>query len=179
MDDFGKKLAGASEWLRGEYAGIRTGQAAPSILDSVKVESYGALMPVNQVASIGIEDARTLRVSPWDTSVTQALERAIMDADLGVGVVTDSSGLRVTFPELTGERRASLLKLAKGKLEDARVRIRSAREEKMKGLDAKVKSKEIGEDEAKRAKDIAQKQVDDANKNLEALYAQKEKEINN
>lgn len=179
MDDYTKKLAGASEWLRGEYAGIRTGQASPGILDAVKVESYGSKMPVNQVASIGIEDARTLRVSPWDSSNVAAIERAIIDADLGVGVVTDSSGLRVTFPELTGERRDTLLKLAKQKLEEARVRVRGVRDEKMKSIESKSKAKEIGEDEARRLKDGAQKQVDEANKALDALYSQKEKEINN
>ena len=178
MDDFAKKLAGAEEWLRGEYASIRTGQASPGILDAVKVESYGAKMPVNQVASSGIEDARTLRVAPWDSGTIPALERAIMDADLGVGVTTDSSGLRVTFPELTGERRTTLLKLAKQKLEEARVRVRSARDEKMKSIESQAKAKEIGDDEARRAKESSQKQIDAINQKLEALFDQKEKEIN-
>lgn len=177
MDDLIKKLAGAHEWLVGEYSGIRTGQAAPGFLDSIRVDSYGTKVPINNVASVGIEDARTLRVSPWDAGMIATIERAIIDADLGVGVVTDSSGLRVTFPELTGERRAALLKLAGAKLEEARVRVRGAREETMKGLDASVKNKEIGEDEAHREKDKAQKLVDEANQKLEALFAQKEKEI--
>ena len=179
MDDFTKKLAGASDWLRVEYAVIRTGQASPGILDSVKVESYGSKMPVNQVASIGIEDARTLRVSPWDSGNIAAIERAIADADLGIGVSTDSSGLRVTFPELTGERRAALLKLAKQKLEEARVRVRAARDDRMKTIEASAKAKEMGEDEARRTKDNVQKQIDEANKNLDSLYSQKEQEINN
>lgn len=179
MDDFAKKLAGAEEWLRGEYASIRTGQATPGILDAIKVESYGAKMPVNQVASIGIEDARTLRVAPWDSGNISAIERAIMDADLGLGVVTDSSGIRVTFPELTGERRATLLKLAKQKLEEARVRVRSARDEKMKSIESQTKAKEIGDDDARRAKESSQKQIDAINQKLEALFDQKEKEINN
>ncbi len=179
MEDLAKKLEAAREWLVAEYTGIRTGQAAPGFLDSIRVDSYGAKVPINNVASVGIEDARTLRVSPWDSSNVSAIERAIVDADLGVGVVTDSSGLRVTFPELTGERRAALLKLAGSKMEEARVRVRGAREERMKGLDALVKSKEMGEDEARREKERAQKLVDEANQKLEALYAQKEKEINN
>lgn len=179
MDDFSKKLDLAREWLVGEYTGIRTGQAAPGFLDSIRIDSYGAKLPINQMASVGIEDARTLRISPWDASNIAAIERGIIDADLGVGVITDSSGLRVTFPELTGERRAALLKLAGAKLEEARVRVRTAREERMKGLDARVKSKEIGEDEARREKEKAQKLVDEANQKLEALFAQKEREINN
>lgn len=172
-----KKLEAITTWLRGEYTGIRTGQAAPGFLDNIKVDSYGTMVPINQVASVGIEDARTLRVSPWDSSTIAAIERSIMEADLGVGVVTDSSGLRVTFPELTGERRASLLKLAGSKLEEARVRVRGSREESMKSLDNKVKNKEIGEDEARREREKVQKQVDETNQKLEALFEDKEKEI--
>jgi len=164
-------------WLRGEFSGIRTGQAAPGFLDNIRVDSYGTKVPINQVGSVGIEDARTLRVSPWDAGNIAAIERAIIDADLGVGVVTDSAGLRVTFPELTGERRAALLKLAGQKLEEARVRVRGAREERMKALDASVKNKEIGEDESRREKDKAQKLIDDANQKLESIFDEKEKEI--
>lgn len=177
MDDFTKKITAAGEWLRGEYVGIRTGQASPGFLDNIKVENYGTMVPINQVGSIGIENARTLRISPWDTTVVTAIEKAVMDADLGVGVVTDSSGLRITFPELTGERRDALLKLAKAKLEEARVRVRSARDEKMKGIEAMSKNKEIGEDEARRTKEQIQKAVDEANKKLESLYNEKENEI--
>lgn len=177
MDDLAKKLEGVVTWVRGEFTSIRTGQASPGFLDNIRVDSYGTKVPINQVGSVGIEDARTLRISPWDSSNISAIERAIMDADLGVGVITDSSGLRVTFPELTGERRASLLKLAGQKLEEARVRVRGAREERMKSLDTKVKSKEVGEDEARREKDKAQKLIDDTNQKLEGIYNEKEKEI--
>ncbi len=177
MDDFTQKLDASTTWLRGEFSGIRTGQATPSILDSIKIDSYGTKVPLNQVGSVGIEDARTLRISPWDTDSVAAIERAIIDADLGLGVVTDSSGLRITFPELTGERRATLLKLAGQKFEEARVRVRSARDDKMKGIESKVKAKELGEDEARREKDKAQKQIDETNKKLESLYVEKEKEI--
>lgn len=179
MDDLAKKLQAAREWLANEYTGIRTGQASPGFLDAIRVESYGTKVPINQVASVGIEDARTLRVSPWESDNISAIERAIMDADLGVGVVTDSSGLRVTFPELTGERRDSLLKLAGQKLEEARVRVRAARDEIMKDIDTRTKNKELGEDAAHKEKEVVQKEVDETNKKLETLYEQKEKEINN
>lgn len=177
MDDFTQKLDSAVTWLRGEFSGIRTGQATPSILDSVRVDSYGTKVPINQVGSVSIEDARTLRVSAWDSDSVSAIERAIIDADLGLGVVTDSSGLRVTFPELTGERRTSLIKLAGQKFEEARVRVRSTRDEKMKGIESKVKAKDLGEDEARREKEKAQKQIDETNKKLESLYGEKEREI--
>lgn len=174
INERGKEII---EWLGGEYAGIRTGQAAPALLDSIKVESYGSLMPVNQVASIGVEDARTLRVSPWDAGAVSAIEKAISDADLGVSVATDSSGLRVIFPELTSERRGQLLKLAKTKLEDARVSVRSARDEAMKELERQEKAGDISEDERFTAKEKVQKQVEDLNKQLEGIFAQKETEI--
>lgn len=178
MDEFQKKLDAAAEWLRNEYVGIRTGQASPSLLDGVKVDSYGAKVSINQVGSVGIENARTLRVSAWDSDSVTAIERAIKDADLGVGVVTDSQGLRVTFPELTGERREQLLRLAKQKLEEARVRVRSARDEVMKSIDTRNKAKELNDDATRREKENTQKKVDEANKKLETLFVQKEKEIN-
>lgn len=171
-------MEGAAQWLIGEYSGIRTGQAAPGFLDNIRVESYGTKVPINQVGSVSIEDARTLRVSAWDSDSIGAIERSIIDADLGVGVSTDSQGLRITFPELTGERRTQLLKLAKQKLEEARVRVRSARDETMKSIDAKHKAKEIGDDDARRQRDNVQKVIDEANKKLETLYIKKETEIN-
>lgn len=178
MDDaFVKKMQTANDWLSTEYTGIRTGQAAPALLDSVKVESYGSMMSLNQVGSIGVEDARTLRVSPWDASTIAAIERAITEADLGVSVATDSAGLRVIFPELTSERREQLKKLAKTKLEEARVRVRAARDEEMKRVDAAHKNGDLGEDEKFSAKDKIQKKVDEFNKKLDDLYHQKEAEI--
>jgi ribosome recycling factor len=116
-------------------------------------------------------------VSPWDTSLVKTLETAIRDADLGVSVVTDSSGLRVIFPELTGERRTQLLKLAKSKLEDARVSVRSCRDDVMKEIDRSQKDGEISEDEKFSQKETVQKKIDEANRGLEALYAKKEAEI--
>jgi len=177
MDDFQKKLDTAIDWLRGEYVTIRTGQANPGLLDGIKIESYGAIMPINQVGSVGIEDARTLRISPWDTGSIHTIEKALIDADLGVGVVVDSQGLRVTFPELTSERRDQLLKLSKQRLEEARVRVRSVRDDMMKNIDNRNKVKEIGDDEAHRERETAQKKIDDINKKLENLYSQKENEI--
>lgn len=178
MNDFESKLQAVLEWLTSEYTGIRTGQATPQLLDSVKVESYGSLMAINQVASVGIEDARTLRVSPWDASLVKALEKTIRDADLGVSVVADSSGLRIIFPELTGDRRAQLLKLAKNKLEDARVSVRSLRDEAMKLVDKQEKEGGMGEDEKFTKKEEIQKKVDAINRALEGLYTKKEVEIN-
>lgn len=177
MQDFVKRLSGIKAWLQQEYTGIRTGQAAPALLDSVKVDSYGSMMPINQLASVGIEDARTLRVSPWDAGQISAIERALREADLGISVATDSAGLRVIFPELTSERRTQLLKLAGQKLEDARISVRGARDEIMKSLDKELKDGELSKDEHFTQKEQVQKHVEATNKELEGLYDAKEAEI--
>ena len=175
--DIKQKLNEVKEWLQKEYAGIRTGKSSPALLDSIRVESYGSHMPVNQVANISTEDARTLRVSPWDSSMISAIERAIQDADLGVSLATDSSGVRVIFPELTIERRAQLQKLAKSKLEDARIRVRAVRDDVMKNIDKSEKDGDISEDQKFTQKDAAQKAVDETNRALESLFDKKEVEL--
>lgn len=178
MDDSDKKrFQDSVTWLEREYSSIRTGQASPALLDGVKVEAYGTKMPIPQVSSVGIEDARTLRVSPWDMGQIAAIERAIQDADLGVSVATDSNGLRVIFPELTSERRDQLRKLAKSKLEDARVAVRSIRDELMKMLEKSEKDGDMSEDELHRKKELVQKEVDVTNSSLDALYKKKDAEV--
>lgn len=171
------RLQEAVSWLKKEYTGIRSGQASPQLLDGIRVESYGAVVPLNQVGSINVEDARTLRVSTWDAGSIGTVEKAIQEADLGVSVATDSSGLRVIFPELTAERRDQLIKLAKQKLEDARITVRSLRDETMKQIDKELKDGNISEDERFAEKENIQSQVENTNKELEALYTQKEAEL--
>jgi ribosome recycling factor len=113
------KLKAAEEWLRKEYGGLRTGRATPAILDGVQISAYGSMMPLKQVGNISVEDARSIRVSAYDASLIKDIERGITAANLGVGTSSDGNSVRVTFPELTGERRAELVKIAKGKLEEA------------------------------------------------------------
>jgi len=177
MIDFDIRGKEIIDWLNTEYSGIRTGQATPALLDSLKVESYGSMMPLNQVGSVGIEDARTLRISLWDAGGIPAVEKALREADLGVSVATDSAGLRVIFPELTSERRVQLVKLAKSKFEDARVSVRSTRDEIMKDLDKQQKEGDLSEDEKFTKKDVIQKKVDAINIQLEKLYDSKETEV--
>jgi ribosome recycling factor len=172
-----QKLHETKDWLQKEYAGIRTGQASPALLDNVKVESYGSFMPLNQVGSVGVEDARTLRISVWDSSQVAGVEQAVREADLGVSVVTDSTGLRVIFPELTTERRDQLLKLAKTKLEEARVTVRTIRDEAMKEIEKQLKAGDISEDDKFAQKDTVQETVDTTNKELEGLCIKKEAEL--
>lgn len=165
------------DWLARELLGVRTGRAVPSILDSVQVESYGAKMRVNQLASISVEDAKTLRVAPWDLSQSKQIEKAVVASNLGLGVALDDKGLRITFPELTSERRTALLKVAKEKLEQAKVSLRTARDEIWKDIQAKETAGTIGEDEKFRLKNEMQKIVDGVGKQLEEHYSHKEKEI--
>lgn len=172
-----KRLKETEEWLQKEHASIRTGQAAPGLLDSVRVESYGSVMALNQLASVGVEDARTLRISVWDNTVIAAIERAIREADLGVSTVTDSTGIRVIFPELTSERRVQLLKLAKNKLEESRIAVRAIRDEAMKSIEKQQKDGELSEDEKFTRKDEIQAAVDKTNQALEAQFLKKEAEL--
>lgn len=174
---FDARAAEVVEWLAKEYTSVRTGRATPTLLDGVQVESYGTRVPLMQVGSVGVEDPRTLRVTPWDASQVKAIEKAITDADLGVSVASDDRGIRVTFPELTSERRVQLLKIAKAKLEDARVSLRQARDEVVRDLEQKEKASELTEDEKFRAKDDLQKRIDKANEQLNAMLAKKETEI--
>lgn len=177
MINFDMRSKEISQWLKTEYEGIRTGQATPALLDAIKVENYGSMTPLNQVGSVGVEDARTLRISLWDAGGIPAVEKAIREADLGVSVSTDSDGLRVIFPELTSERRSQLLKLSKSKMEDARVSVRNVRDEIMKELDKQQKNGDISEDQKFVQKEDIQKKVALTNSQLEELYTKKESEI--
>lgn len=171
------KLAGAKEWLSREYQGLRTGRATPAILDSIMVQAYGSMMPLKQVATIGIEDARSLRVQAFDPSIIKDIEKSISMADLGVGVGSDASGVRVTFPELTSERREQLVKLAKGKLEDARTTVRGGRDDCWKDIQEQEKEGALTEDDKFRLKDEMQKKVDAMNEELQKLFEKKEAEM--
>lgn len=171
------KLAKAKEWLGGEFRGLRTGRAAPAILDGIMVSAYGSVMPLKQLATISIEDARSLRVQAFDPSVIKDIERGVTNANLGLGISSDNTGVRVTFPELTSERREQLIKLAKGKLEEARTSVRLARDEAWKDIQDKEKNGEITEDDKFRLKDEMQKKVDAMNGELEKAFEGKEKEM--
>ncbi len=174
---FDTKAAATKEWLAKEYRGLRTGRATPAILDGVSVAAYGGMMPLKQVATVGVEDARTLRVTPFDASLAKDIERAVVAANLGVGTAADSSGLRVTFPELSAERRQQMIKLAKAKLEEARTTVRVGRDETKKDIEAKEKNSEINKDDKFRFGEDLQKRVDKTNEELEKAFDSKEAEM--
>ncbi len=165
------------EWLLRELSGVRTGRATPTLLDGIKVEAYGTRTPLSQAASVSVEDARTLRVIPWDAALAKSIEKSIADADLGVGVSADSQGVRVTFPELTSERRTQLKKIAGDRHEQARTTLRGHRSEAIKAIEADEKEGGMGKDEVKRLKDEVQKMIDGGNESLGKLLERKEAEI--
>jgi len=175
FSNFKADLKKVEDFLSKGYSELNIGRASPMVLDSVSVESYGQKQPIKNVASVAIEDPKTLRINPWDKSVIKEIEKAIMIADLGLSTAVDESGIRVIFPQLTGETRQKLVKILKDKLEDARISVRKVRQDEMDLL----QKAELNEDEMKRAKEDIQKLVDETNKNLEALFSKKEGEVLN
>ena len=171
------KLADAKEWLAKEYRSLRTGRASPAILDSVMVSAYGSMTPLKQVGNVSTEDARTLRVSAYDPGVIKDIERAISAANLGVGTSSDGNTVRVTFPDLTSERREQLVKVAKGKLEEARTAVRIARDESWKEIQEREREGTLTEDDKFALKEDLQKKVDAANDGLERAFDAKETEM--
>jgi len=174
---FDVKTAAAREWLAKEYRGLRTGRATPAILDGVQVSAYGSMMPLKQIGSVSVEDARTLRISAYDTSVLKDIERAVAAANLGLGTSSDSSSVRVSFPELTSERREQLVKLAKQKLEEARTSVRQARDETWKEIQERERGGTLTEDDKFFLKEELQKRVDKVNLELEGLFNAKQTEM--
>lgn len=171
--NFKIQLKKVEEWLSKEYSQIHTGRATPVVLDGILVESYGSKMPIKNVASISVEDPKTLRVIPWDKGQIKEIEKSISVSNLGLSVASDSDGVRVIFPMLTTENKEKLVKVLKEKLEDARISIRKERQDEMDNL------ADLSEDEKKRGKDEIQKCVDGSNQNLEVIFDKKEKEIMN
>lgn len=165
------------EWLIRELSGVRTGRATPTLLDGIKPEAYGTRTPIRELANISVEDARTLRIIPWDKDLLKVIEKGITEADLGISVATDDQGLRIAFPELTSERRTQLLKIAGDKTEQAKITLRSHRTDVMKALDVAEKAGGMGKDEVLRLKAEAQKLIDAGNDILVHLLAKKEAEI--
>ena len=172
-----KDIQETEDWFVGELSSIRTGRASAVVLDGIRVDSYGAKVPVSHIAGVTTEDAKTLRITPWDKGLVKEIEHAVAKADLGVSVVADSEGLRVIFPELTGERRETFIKIARAKAEETRKRLRRVRDEVWGDIQEKERTGVITEDEKFRFKDDMQKMVDAANTRIGELVEKKEKEI--
>ncbi len=177
LNIFKQDISKASTWLSSELSLIRTGRASVSVLDLVKVDAYGSQMSIKELSSISVEDPKTVRISPFDHSITKDIEKSLISSNLGLSVNVDDKGLRLIFPELTSERRAGLLKLAKQKLEDAKASVRVEREKVIKEVERKQKEGTISEDQKFKYKNDIQKVVDESSKVLDDIFAKKEKEI--
>ena len=175
--DIERRMTGAVEALKSDLSGLRTGRANTSLLDPVQVEVYGAMMPLNQVATVSAPEPRMLSVQVWDKTNLTAVEKGIAHANLGLNPMIDGQTLRLPMPDLTEERRKDLAKLAGQYAEKAKIAIRNVRRDAMESLKADEKKKEISEDERKRLEDEVQKLTDDHVKQTDEAAAKKEQEI--
>jgi ribosome recycling factor len=175
--DLSRRMDGALETLRREFAGLRSGRASPALLEPVRVEAYGSEVPLTQVGNIAVPEARMLTVQVWDRSLVGAVERAIRDAGIGLNPQSDGQLVRVPIPMLTGERRAELSKLAGRYAEGAKVAIRGVRRDGMEQIKAMEKKALIGQDETKTWSDEVQKLTDGYIKRVDDALAEKDREI--
>ena len=175
--DAADRMGKSVEALSHELAKIRTGRAHPSLLDHIMVSYYGSEVPIRQVANINAEDARTLAVQPWEKGMVQAVEKAIMQSDLGLNPNTAGTVIRVPMPPLTEERRRDLIKVARHEAEQARVAIRNIRRDANHDLKELVKEKMISEDDERRGQEIVQKLTDQYVKDVDAVLAEKEQDL--
>jgi ribosome recycling factor len=163
--------------LKDHYRKMRTGRANTGLLDGLKVEYYGSEVPLQQVASINVEDSRTLVVSPWDKSAVSAVEKAILKSDLGLTPNTAGQVIRLPLPPMTEERRKELTKVARHEAENARVAVRGVRRDLMNELKEMLKEKLISEDDDRRVQEEIQKLTDRHVHEIDAVLAEKEKEL--
>ncbi|MDX3905641.1 MAG: ribosome recycling factor [Pigmentiphaga sp.] len=171
------KMGKSIETLKANLAKIRTGRAHAGILDHVQVEYYGSMVPLSQVASVSVLDARTLSVQAWEKKMAPVIEKAIRESDLGLNPQSMGELIRVPMPALTEERRRELTKVVKSEGEDAKVAVRNLRRDANEQLKRLVKDKEISEDEERRSQDDVQKLTDRFVAEVDKLVAQKEAEI--
>ena len=172
-----ERMGKALDALSHNFNKIRTGRAHPSLLDSIRVEYYGAETPLNQLANINIEDARTLSVIAFDKAITPDIERAIMKSDLGLNPATAGEVIRIPMPVLTEETRKGYIKQARAEAESARVSVRNARRDGLGMLKELLKEKEISEDEERRGQDVIQKLTDDFVAKVEKALSEKETDL--
>jgi len=172
-----RRMQGAVDNLRTEFAGLRTGRASASLLEPIQVDVYGASMPINQVATISVPEARMISVSVWDKSNASSVEKAIRNAGLGLNPIAEGTTIRVPLPELNEERRRELTRVAGKYAEQARVAIRNVRRDGMDSIKKSEKDGEIGKDDLKRLEDEVQKVTDHYIAEVDTALENKEGEI--
>ena len=175
--DAAERMAKCVVALKSEFKRMRTGRASTALLEQVKVDYYGAEMPLAQIANVVVEDARTLAVTPWDKTMIPAIEKAIHKSDLGLSPNTAGTVIRLPVPPLTEERRKDLVKSAKHEAENARVAVRNVRRDVMNNLKDMLKEKLVSQDDEKRAHDEVQKLTDKYVGEIDSTLAEKEKDL--
>ncbi|MDD3288905.1 MAG: ribosome recycling factor [Alphaproteobacteria bacterium] len=177
IDQIKQRMESSIEVLRKELAGLRTGRASSGMLDPVKVDAYGSIMPLNQVGSVSVPEPRLLVVQVWDKGLVKAVEKGIRDSGLGLNPQPDGGIIRVPIPELSQERRQELVKVSGKYAEQARVAVRNVRRDAMDELKKQQKDSKISEDEQKTQSEKVQQLTDQYVKKADEALAQKEKEI--
>ena len=177
LKDARDRMSKSTEATKHEFATVRTGRASPHLLDRVSVDYYGSQTPLNQIASVSATDARLLTITPYDKSAIKAIEKGILESDLGLTPNNDGTLIRLAIPELTEERRKELVKVVHGLAEEGRVAVRNVRRDCMHHLRDLRKSGEAGEDEERRAEAELQKLTDAKVKDIDDLLKGKEEEI--
>ena len=172
-----RRMDGAVEVLRKEFAGLRTGRASASLLDPVTVEAYGNAMPLNQIGTISVPEPRLIVVQVWDRGVVKAADKAIREAGLGLNPQTEGQTIRVPIPDLNEERRRELTRVAAKYAEAARVSVRNVRRDGLDGLKKKEKDGTIAQDQSRKLQHDVQTLTDNVIKHLDEMLAQKDKEI--
>jgi ribosome recycling factor len=172
-----QKMQKSVDTLKHDLAKIRTGRAHTGLLDHLQVDYYGSMVPISQVANVGLGDARTITVQPWEKKMVPVVEKAIRDSDLGLNPATMGDLIRVPMPALTEERRKELTKVVRHEGENARVAVRNLRRDANAQLKELLKKKEVPEDDERRAQDDVQKLTDRYVAEIDKLVAEKEKEI--
>ena len=175
--DMNDKIAKTTEALKKEFSGLRTGRASVNLLDSIVVEAYGSVVPLNQVGNVSVPEPRMLSVSVWDKSLLKHVEKSIRDSGLGLNPVNDGVQIRIPLPPLSEERRVELTKIAGKFTETARVSVRNIRREVLDEIKKAQKASEISEDDEKNYGTQVQQIIDKAIENLDAILKEKEAEI--
>ncbi len=177
LKDAKTRMDKSIETLRSELAKIRSGKATTALLDGIKVDYYGAMTPINQVGNLTVLDAHTLSFTPWDKSMLMAVDKAILEANIGLNPISDGTNLKIPIPPLNEERRKELVKLTKRFGEDTKVAIRNIRRDANEHLKKENKEKKISEDELKDAEIKVQKMTDEHIRIIDEILKHKEKEI--
>ena len=177
LDDAKTRMHKSVESLKSELTRLRTGRANTALLDSIKVDYYGSATPLSQVANINVQDARTLSVQPWEKNMVQAIEKAILESDLGLNPMSAGDVMRIPIPPLTQERRMDLVKIVKSEGEGGKIAVRNIRRDAISHIKELLKDKDISEDDERRAEEQVQKLTDTYVASIDGLLKEKEDEL--